>query len=271
MTFRDLALSLCENLQPLLTSCAAETTWSSPPKEGKSLELLTLVAIFGAVETLGGRPALPELAVAEPDLYFMRNEYPHHFGAQAGHSVLSVAASKRFKGALTPKFSFCLEGKTYSVFREGYPLHYVSHYLECGSTYSDRPDFVVVEGSYDVSSRNSICTYTIEIEGQIGVAEFREINSISPQVVSWEMEPYLIRPPIAAFECSWNKKPQTASKQLDRYRTLFRMGTGPNAFFVSARGQKEQLVPTITVTPDETSATDVKARFTDAVLSVLDL
>lgn len=201
----------------------------------------------------------------------MRNEYPHQHGAQAGHSAISHSLSKRFLGALTPKFSFDVEGTTYSLFREGYPLHLVNYYLESGSSYRDRPDFVVVQGRYLASSRNSICTYTVEVDGKVGRAEFREIDSMSPQVVSWELPPDVIRPPLAAFECSWNKRPKTAAKQLDRYRNLFGMSEGPNSFFVSAREQMEEVVPTITVGPNESRAREITGRFAEALGLALEL
>lgn len=232
--FKQLALSAAPGMWAAWNTSAAEDVWASEPSTGKSLELATLAILYGALESLGAGPVIPSTLLVRPELYLVRNELPQHHGGQAGHSAAGREAPERFLAAFTPKLTFRIEGRSFAIFREGLPLHALAQYIRTRQLYKDRPDFVVIEGSFDVTSVDGITTVNAELVSGQFFAQVREVNSRYPQLVDWKSTSSEEPAPIAILECSWNKSESAARHQLTRYTELMPPIRFEQTLFVSA-------------------------------------
>lgn len=246
-TFEQLAKTVAPGLADLFASDEAKAYWAAPPVTGKSLELATLALLHGALQSVGANIAIPPAIAGRPDLFLARNELPQHHGAQAGHSSVIPDASDRFLAALTPKFSFRVDNRSFAVFREGFPLHALAQFVETKSVYKDRPDVVVAEGQFEITSSDGISTIKAELPTGQYLVRLREVNSGKPRLVEWETNSATKPNPLAVFECSWNKSEQTAYRQLYRYMELMPPIRIDQTLFVSAGIDSSSTIPLLHV------------------------
>jgi len=203
----------------------AESAWLGPISNGKALEMLSLFSISEAAISLADEFSLPSFRNDNYDHYYLRNEFPNHHEAQAGHEahlLSQCSLEDRFYASVVPKLTFSLRGNSFMVFREGNPLHLLFCLLKGKTHYKDRPDISIVEGEirslaldggrmyFEHYSRGIKACYEISI---------RNSNHIPIRDATLP-KGYTINT-IGVVECSVTKSKKHVDDQLHRYSELF--------------------------------------------------
>lgn len=242
-TLKEISFYFCPILKDILyyDSPISISTWQADVETGKGLEIASLCATIFAFQKLGYSLSLPTLYENNPDLFYLRNVIPRHHDAQPGHDVVfinQVSLQDRFIASLTPKAILrSAEGLTFSIFREGHPVHKISHLLKTNNEYLDRPDIVISQGEMflpDISNKEVAFSYIQNIGNISG--RLRIKNDIRIPIISYESEinsDVLVN---GIIECSVGKGQSHAVKQVNRYKSLFASAIMPTALLVS--GQK---------------------------------
>jgi hypothetical protein len=113
--------------------------------------------------------------------------------------------------------------------------------------YKDRPDFLIIEGSFMVSSDGGISSIFAEYQHGTALAKLREVNGRHPQLTDWEIDLPQLPPPAAIIECSWNKSEAVAARQLERYMELMPPIKPEQTLFVSSATSGANEIQTLSV------------------------
>lgn len=219
--------------------------WDQPLVTGSAFQWTMVAAFISQARQHGWDNSFPAASLGVPSSFALRNELPLHHGAQAGHAAAqrSLDLPARYLQAFVPKVIFHREGRYLSLFVEGCPYHV----LMGPPPYKDRPDILLLPGrltpgyptltNLDTQVAFSFdLAYGPTVSGSVRVANAPTISLLKrdPQ------EGF----PIAAggiIECSVNKTAQTATKQMQRYSTLFATQQGsPPLFLVTGNKVKTE-------------------------------
>ncbi len=224
---KDLALSLCPELLDIISanSTISNSTWASSLETGKAIEFVTVCALAHSIRTIYKTDIIiPEIYKVHPELFYLRNVIPRHHGAQPGHSaaINSIPLKDRFAAALTPRLSFQIDGTRYGIYREGFPIHLISHVHSGGKEYLDRPDILIVEGDIKIhfpSSSELAFTFTGEKGRAVGALRIK--NDAFIPLISFERETPELISVKGLVECSLGKEKTKARNQISKYLSLF--------------------------------------------------
>ena len=239
---RQLALAFCPDLESILMhdSDVTASTWHVGVETGKSVELVSLCGLVASLRQAGCTVTFPSLFKEKPNLFYIRNVIPRHYGAQAGHSAAvfdQIPLADRFVGALTPKaIVHRPDGKKYLIFREGNPFHLINWVASGRPEYLDRPDILIAEGSLHLQwIKDTILSF--RFVGPVGICEgkLRVKNDINLPLVELSMSDLYDVPVSAIIECSVGKGEAAAEEQLARYIKLFSVPPSPMTVLINGK------------------------------------
>ena len=198
-------------------------TWQRPLESGIAFEWTTLSALAAQSIMRGWSYSFPVFNLSEGRFLFpLRNEIPFHHGAQAGHAISTQhgqTLTNRFLQSLIPKLLIWKEDSYYSFFREGCPYHKIM----TNQDYIDRPDILILFGRPSLDYPRLV-KYGTEIDFSFDfnnreniTGRIRIINSATLPLISRTPQEGMIIPIAGLIECSVNKAPRVAAKQLQRY------------------------------------------------------
>lgn len=198
--------------------------WNQPIQTGAALEWTTLAAIATIARERGWLVSTPLVDGGEnADLFRLRNEVPRAHGAQAGHSAAishEIVLARRFLAAFTPKLVMRRQEDEVSVFREGCPYQ-----VQLPSNVIERPDMLFVEGA-PVTGYPRLTDDGTALEFAFGRAHASVAGAV--RVRNAPFVSYVKAVSAAGvlrnrgiIECSVNKTPNVASRQLALYEQLF--------------------------------------------------
>ena len=221
LAVRDSCLALAPEYEGVLlnTSHSADVTWHGPLANGKAVEVLGLCLLVAAARSLRLGIQVPILFSNDPDAFYWRNELPLSHPARAGHSdaLDSATLERAYVAALTPKCILQLDARSWSVCREGIPIHSLFTYASGGSPPSGRPDLAVLEGSPAIELTARRATYSWTWGESTWQCELRMIDSPKPALLHHSDLAGGIAPVAALVECSHNKSASHVDGQLGRY------------------------------------------------------
>jgi hypothetical protein len=239
---RDVALRFCPDLEAILfhDSEVTASTWRAGIETGKAIELVSLCSLVSSLRSFGCYVAIPPVFRNNPDLFYLRNVIPRHHGAQAGHdhySLGNLTLADRFIGAMTPKAVFRHpNGRKFSIFREGHPIHSIRWAYVGKEEYLDRPDIVVSEGCL-TSKLSGLNVLQFEYVNSTGVCngELRIKNDINLPLICLTFSQTFDLPVAALIECSVGKGRDVAREQLSRYMAIFDAPERPVSTLINGR------------------------------------
>lgn len=220
-SLREACLLACPDLVAVILhdSEMTSSTWKAGIETGKAVEMLALCALVSAIRYIGHSVLFPELYTSDPDLFYLRNSIPRHHGAQAGHEVVvmsGIPLVKRFEAALTPKAIIKTnDGRSFLMYREGHPIHFISNLVNQHPEYLDRPDIVIAEGDLVVNTQSSAeLPFIYNHPNGIIQGSLRVKNDIKVPLISFEASGSLDIPINGIIECSVGKGKERAEDQL---------------------------------------------------------
>jgi hypothetical protein len=237
--------SVANELAPqLFSSYDWSDIWDRPIENGSSYEWTVIAALINQAEANGYKLFFPyDSKPYLRQLFTLRNEVPFQYAAQAGHSLENqeVPLSEKFEASLLPKVTLQKDGKSYSIFTEGFPYHK----LMSSKSYTERPDIVIVEGQTVVDSPSIVSEGTrINFafnQGSIGTitGQLRIITSAVIPLTKREPASGCEPNVLGVIETSVNKTYLKASTQLARYNELFSNSqSAPKLYLVSGNNLK---------------------------------
>lgn len=239
--FREVSFHFCPQLEKVLfhESVISRSTWEADIQTGKAVEITALCALVAAFIRKGYNFILPSIYLSYPELFYLRNSIPRHHDAQAGHEAAFenlLPLKDRFIAALTPKAEVENGNIVFSIFREGHPIHKISHKIKANKEYLDRPDIVITQGRMHLSASSEKeidFLYTQAIGNVSGKLRVKNDNNIP--IISYSPDDggeVLIN---GVIECSIGKGNALATNQITRYRTLFASVIVPVAALVNGK------------------------------------
>lgn len=220
---RQLALELAPELEVPLSYSGSEAaaTWLGPISNGKALEVVSLCALLYSTKNAGMNVSIDSRLIMNPRSFYFRNEIPTTHVGQAGHSDPGLAnLPELFLSAFIPKFSFGLEGRYFSVLREGIPPTQVANFLHGTTSNGARPDIAIVPGKIYANLEGGLLTSTWGHHGESNV-QIRAIHSPRLSLVNYSMFAEARLSPIAILECSVNKTRKQFESQIYSYNSEF--------------------------------------------------
>jgi hypothetical protein len=200
--------------------------WKRNLENGTGFEWATLAAIINYSKDNGFSVDIPLLSqFSAGDYFLLRNEMPLTHGAQVGNSstlLHNKPLSERFFYSLVPKVVLSKNNISYSIFREGCPIHKIM----CGENYIDRTDIIVfpgkmVEGYPKLNSSGNEVLFEYEYNKEILSGTIRIMSS--PYIPCKKRAPRggMKMLPTGIIECSINKSQEVADTQLKKYSNIF--------------------------------------------------
>jgi hypothetical protein len=224
----DLVRELCGELFPQIKAIImrdseiTRSTWENGIKTGKAIEMLVLCGILGFAEKQCVDLIIPSVFFEKPDLFYLRNRFPQHHRAQAGHSVMfanQISLHDRFVAAITPRAIMKTKtGASLCVYREGYPLHYILFSIAHAAGYEQRPDLLIARESCSFSTDDKHkldFLYTVNEEKMAGCMRIK--NDINLPLIAYDY-PEGFKPKIVGLaESTVGKGKYQADSQLNSY------------------------------------------------------
>lgn len=237
---RSAAALLCPDLTDVIRHDSAVTasTWRAKVETGKAIELASLCGVVASLRRASWEVSFPDVYREKPDLFYLRNVVPTHHGAQAGHDTAMFGAlslEDRFLASMTPKASArSSKGKELLIFREGHPVHFINWQASGNSEYLDRPDILLAEGQLCTKwTDSSVLAFLYSVGTSIIDGQLRTINSFNVPIISYRASDDCRFPIRGLVECSAEKDPSIAKRQINRYVQLFGGPIRPVTMFVS--------------------------------------
>lgn len=265
--------------QSLFIQCdgaSSDSIWKGPLSNGKALEFCTLITINDVIEKRISSINFPKFLVENPHLYYLRNEFPNHHDAQAGHDAVignAVSIADKFISAITPRATFAANNKNYMIYREGNPLHYIWWLMQEQRPYKERSDICIVDGEVDVRLFKNRLSIIHSIGDQWAEIEILIRNTNQLPINDFKCSSnYHVRTPLV-IECSVSKTRHHVEQQIDSYLKLFGFKSiEPQFLFVHGASVKSRF-DTIHVDMDDFPVSiiskGIKDQFYDAIRKAL--
>lgn len=217
---------LSDSIPEPLNTVNFDPIWNSPFSEGTSFEWLVFLSLIIAAKKQGWEVNFPTIeSHHENQFFFSRNEIPRHHTAKAGHSSYNnLNIRDAFLSAFLPKAIIHKNGRYISIFREGFPYHFIFSSFR----YKDRPDIIIVEGkpsnNYPLINTNNTLGFKYEVQDKDCSGEIRIRALGDKDAIPFTKKPhndFVNFPIIGLIECSVNKTLEHAKAQMNKYKKLF--------------------------------------------------